>query len=210
MLGVTGRLFCYTKQMLKKIAPFLVAIIVIIAVVAYSLYQKYMIAATVNGTPISRLAVIAELEKQGGKKVLDTIITQELLLAQAKKENVSVSQAELDKEFKKIEITITEQGGTLDEALKQKGMTKADLSKEITLQVMVQKLVKADQIKITDKEVEDYMKANKDQFPADAKTKPDTNQIKETLKQQKLQIAIQKFITDLHTKAKINYFGAYK
>lgn len=196
--------------MSKKLTQTLAIVLVAIAVVSYVLYQKYMVAATVNGKPISRLAIISELEKQGGKNILDSIITQELIRDQAAKENISVSQAELDKELKNIETSVASQGGTLDEVLKQKGMTKTDLLNEIKLQVMVQKLVKADTIKITDKEVEDYIKSNKDQFPVNAKVKPDTNQIKETLKSQKLQTKIQEFITALRTKAKITYFGSYK
>lgn len=196
--------------MLKKIASIIFAVLIVMTLVSYFLYQKYLIAATVNDKSISRLEVVGELEKQGGKKVLDSIITQKLILEQAKKENISVSQAELEKELKKIEASVTSQGGTLDAALLQKGMTRADLSTEIKMQLIVQKLVKANAIKITDKEVEVYMNANKEQFPADSKTKPDTNQIKETLKTQKLQSKIQEFITGLHSKAKITYFGAYK
>ena len=196
--------------MSKKITPIIIIVLVIAVLLAFVMYQKYLIAATVNGTTISRLTVISELEKQGGKKALDTIITQELILAQAKKENISISQSEIDKELKTIEAGITAQGGTLDEALAQQGMTKNDLLKDVKIQAMVQKLVKADKITISDKEVDDYMKANKDQFPTNSKTKPDTIKIKESLKQQKLQAVIQKFITDLHSKAKITYFGMYK
>lgn len=196
--------------MLKKIAPIIGVVIVVIVFAAYFIYQNYLVAATVNGKPISRLTVIGELEKQGGKKILDTVITQQLIFDEAKKENIAVSQAETDKEIKNIEASVKAQGGTLDEALTQKGMTKADLNKEITLQVIVQKLVKSDSIKITDKEVDDYMKANRDQFPTDSKTKPDTTKIKDTLKQQKVDSEIQKYITALRGKAKISYFGSYK
>lgn len=195
----------------KKLTPIQIAAVVIILIIlGYVLYQNYLVAATVNGKPIGRLGIINQLEKQGGKSALDTVITQELIKDAAKKENITVSQADIDKEIKTIEATVKAQGGTLDAALAQKGMTKADLTSDIQLQVMVQKLVKADAIKITDEEVAKYMKDNKDQFPADAKEKPDTKLIKESMKQEKLQTKIQAFITDLHTKAKITYFGSYK
>lgn len=194
----------------KKIAPILIATLVVIATISYVFYQNYLVAASVNGKPISRLAVIAKLEKQGGKSVLDTIITQQLISEQAKKDNISVSQDEVDKEIKKIEASVASQGGTLDEALAQKGMTKADLSDEIKLQVTIQKLVKANEIKITDKEVEKYITDNKEQFPTNTKEKPDINQIKESLRQEKLQTKIQEFVTNLRKNAKITYFGSYK
>jgi foldase protein PrsA len=196
--------------MSKKIAPIIIAVLTIIAIALYFLYQRYLVAATVNGKTIGRLEVISELEKQGGKKVLDTVITQQLIRDQAKKENISVSQDELDKEMKKIEAGVVAQGGTLEGALAQQGLTKADLVKDVKLQVLVQKLAKVDQIKISDAEVEKYMKDNKAQFPANAKDKPDTSKIRDLLKQQKAQTMIQEFITALRSKAKISYFGTYK
>lgn len=195
----------------KKLTPIqIAAVVIVLAILGYVLYQNYLVAAIVNGKPIGRLGIVTELEKQSGKKLLDTVITQELIKEAATKANITVSQSDTDKELKTIEATVKAQGGTLDEALAQKGMTKADLTSDIQLQVMVQKLVKADDIKITDAEVTEYMKDNPEQFPANAKEKPDTNQIKESLKQQKLQTKIQSYITDLHTKAKITYFGSYK
>jgi FKBP-type peptidyl-prolyl cis-trans isomerase (trigger factor) len=112
--------------------------------------------------------------------------------------------------MKKIEAGVVAQGGTLEGALAQQGLTKADLVKDVKLQVLVQKLAKVDQIKISDAEVEKYMKDNKAQFPANAKDKPDTSKIRDLLKQQKAQTMIQEFITALRSKAKISYFGTYK
>lgn len=196
--------------MLKKLTSMLVIVLVILAVASYFLYQKYFIAATVNGKKISRLTIVEELEKQGGKKVLDSVITQELIVERAKKDKISISQSQIDAEIKKIEENVTSQGTTLDAALVQKGMTKDDLVKEIKLQLIVQKLAKTDEIKITDKDVEKYLADNKDQFPADSKTRPSNDQIKDTLKQQKVQEKIQEFLTNLRKDAKVEFFGSYK
>jgi len=196
--------------MKKNIKQIVGVSVLLVVVISYLAYQKYLVAATVNGKTISRLDIVRELEKQGGKNVLDGYITQQLIIEKAQKENITVSEQDIDKELKNIETSIKAQGGTLDAALEQKGMTRAQLNEDLQIQVMLQKLIKADEIKVTDKEVEVYIADNKEQFPADAKVKPDTKQIKEELRQEKLNSKIQEFVTNLRTSAKITYFGSYK
>src|SRR5688572_16109970 len=49
--------------------------------VLVSLYflRGVFVAATVNGKPISRLALVKELEKQNGKETLNSLVTKELI-----------------------------------------------------------------------------------------------------------------------------------
>lgn len=195
--------------MQKKIKPIIGISVIALIIILFSLNQKYLVAATVNGKTISRLAVVKELEKQGGKDVLDSLVTKQLIIDKAAKENITVSQKEIDNELKKIEESIKTQGGTLDEALKQKGIAKADLSKDLELQVMLQKLVKVDNIKVADEEVEKYLTENKELFAA-SKEAPDKAAIKEELKQEKVSTKIQEFLTAIRKDAKISYFGFYK
>ena len=102
----------------KSLAPIIIVIVIIIGFALFFGYQKYLVVATVNGQPISRLTVIKELENQGGKNVLETIITRELILQEAAKKNASANQNEINSELKKIEENVKSQGGTLEAALK--------------------------------------------------------------------------------------------
>ena len=151
------------------------------------------------------------MEKQGGQKVLDSIILKTLINQEAKKRKTGISQQEIDAELLKIENNVTSQGSTLDALLLQQGMTRSDLIGEIKLQLLVTKMVD-NNISITDKEADDYIASQKSQLSLDS-TQPapelTRDQAKTAIKQQKLQAKIQTFVADLKAKAKINYFIKY-
>lgn len=193
----------------KKTIQFILGLVILFVLIYFG--KKVFFAASVNGRLISRSSVIKELEKQGGQKVLDTIILKTLINQEAKKRKLSVSQKELDGELQKIEKTITTQGSSLDSLLLQQGMTKGDLESEIKLQLLVTKMV-GDDVSITDKEIEDYLTNQKEQSVFGSnKNAPELtkDQAKAAIKQQKIQAKIQTFISDLKAKAKINYFIKY-
>jgi len=187
---------------MKKAIVYIFIILIITGLIF--LGKKLFFAASVNGQLISRLSVIKELEKQGGKTTLDTIILKTLINQEGKKRNISVSENEVNMEISKVEKNIASQGATLDDLLQQQGMTKKDLTDEIKLQLLVTKMATSN-ISVTDKEIDDYLASQKDQSTLEL-TK---DQAKEAIKQQKLQEKIQTFVADLKSKAKINYFIKY-
>lgn len=214
------RIFCYTYSMALKNSRsnttlsnnsrsnLTMAVIVIIGIFVYALCRNYIVAATVNGKMVSRLAVIKELESQGGKKALDALVTRTLINQKAKEQNIQVSQKEIDAEIKKIDENIKAQGGTLDLALAQQGMTKANLVEQLTLQLKLEKLV-GGKTTVTDKEVDKYVTDNADLFPTGG-AQPPKAQIKAQLQQEKSKEAIQKYLEELKKSAKIQYSSVYK
>lgn len=195
------------KDKFKQPKVFIGLIVVILVVGAFFL-KGLFIAALVNGEPITRVAILSELEKQGGKQALSSLVNQALILQEAKKKNVQVSQGEIDASIKKIENSLKTQGQNLDTALAQQGMTKQDLLMQLKLRNLVEKLL-ADKIKLTDAEVADYIEKNKDTFPADMKEDEIRKNVEEQLKQQKLGSASQAWLQELNKNAKINYFVNY-
>lgn len=189
----------------KKTKIILAAVLVLVGAAFY--FRGLVFAASVNGSFISRVSVIKELEKQGGKSVLDSLITQKLVENEISKQKITVSQDEISQEIKKIEQQVTSQGGTLKEVLSSRGMTESDLQKQIILQKQMEKLL-ADKATVTDEEVEKYIKDNKVTIPAgqEAQTK---DQIKNSLRGQKLSQAADAFISELKSKASINYYVNY-
>ena len=196
--------FNYEIKFSKRLLIVVLVLILILALVYFS--RRYLIAVTVNDKFISRLAVLNKLEKQGGKKILETMITQVLIQQEAEKRKIIVNQKDIDGEMKKIEANVSSQGSTLDQALQTQGMTKNDLTEEIKIQLMLQKMAGND-IKISDKEIDDFINANKNQQGFDKEIPKE--QVATQLKQQKLQQKMQSFITDLKAKAKITYFVNY-
>lgn len=183
-----------------------VAVILIVIVLFFA--KRFFVVATVNGVPISRLSVIKELEKQGGKQVLKIIIDKKLIETELNKQKVSVTKEEIDIEIEKIKTQVTSEGGTLEMALAGQGMTKEELQEQITIQKKLEKLL-VDKVVVTDAEISSYIKDSKAISPKDVKMEDFRKQISEQLKQQKFQQEAQKWISDLTTNAKIKYYVNY-
>ncbi len=200
--------------MKKKISKFLkiftkrrliIALIVLLVLTGLYFSRSLIFAAWVNGRPVYRLSLTRELEKQGGKQVLEGLIEKALINSEAKKNNVKVEQSEIDSEIKKIEEAVSGQGLSLDEALKFRNQTRKDLAGQIKIQKIVEKLLSS-KIIITDAEAEDYFSKNKSLFGQNPIFDKVKDQVKSQLFQQKLSSEYSSWITDLITKAKILYF----
>lgn len=187
----------------------IVAVVVIIFVAAALYYYKgFFVAALVNGTPISRVSVIQELEKQSGKSALDSLITKQLIEGEARKKNITVSADEVNQEIKKIEGEILKQGASLQEVLSQQGMTEERLREQITIQKKIEKIL-ADKVSVSDAELDTYIKENKISPEKDEKPEDMKSRIKEQLKGQKFSQEAEGFVADLKASAKIQYFVKY-
>lgn len=196
----------YSFRISKKVLVLFVGLLLLAGLVYY--FRSLFVVATVNGTPITRIGFIQELEKQYGKQTLNSLVTKTLILQEAKKKNVSVSDTELSAELKKIEDSYTKQGQKLDELLKQQAMSREDFKERIEVQKLIEKLLEKDII-VTDKEVEEYMEKNKDLFPEGADQKTTKENIKQQLRQQKLGDKFQSWIDTLQKNAKITYYLQY-
>ena len=198
-----------TTKFPKKLFLYVIILLVVVGGIYFG--KKTFFAASVNGQLVSRLSVIKDLEKQGGKKVLDTIILKTLINQEANKRKLSLSKSEIDDEIRKIEVNVTTQGSTLDALLAQQGMTREDLTAEIKLQLLVTKMVDGN-IKVTDKEIDSYLALQSGQNSAGLSQSTPTLsrvQAESAVRQQKLQSEIQSFVADLKAKAKITYFINY-
>jgi foldase protein PrsA len=190
---------------IKKSQLMLFAICAGIVLVLGALFfsKGFFVAATVNGSPISRLSVIQELEKQGGKQALESIITEKLIKKELEKNAVVVESSAVDTKIKEIESQVVSQGGTLEDALIEQGMTIEELKEQLQTQLKLEKIV-ADKVVVTDEEVDSYITTNDIPSSEEAKV-----QIKEQLRQQKFQAEAQKWIADITAKANIKYYVTY-
>ena len=184
-------------------------ILVIIIIAALLFYFKGLfVAATVNGQPILRLSLIKELERKGGKQMLSSLVTQTLILQEARKRNIDISQKEIDEQVKNVEGSLKKQGQSLDTALTFQGSTRKDFVTQIKLQKLVEKMLEKE-IKVADKEVEDYIEKSKSSIPKDMKSEEVTASAKQQIKQQKLGEKFQQWLQKLQSAAKIQYFVNY-
>lgn len=191
------------KGRIKK--SLLIPIILIILAGLLFYFKGLFLAATVNGQPIWRYNLIRELEKQSGKRALDAIVTKELVLQEAKKQNVTISDDEVNKEIDKLKENLKKENQDLNQLLASEGISEPEFREQIRLQKIVEKIAGKD-IQITDQEVSDYISKNKDMFPKDSKPEDLKAQVKDQLIQQRLSEKIQEWITSLRNEAKINYY----
>lgn len=185
---------------------FIVAALVIILLAGLLyFFRSLFIVAIVNGQPIDRISFTKELEKAAGPQILNQLVTKALVLQEAKKQNVAISDNEIAAEIKKIEDQLTAQGQKLDDALAAQSMTRKDLQEQIRIQKLAEKML-AKEVEITDKEVDDYVTQNKDALQQSSNSGELKKQVREQLKQQKLQERFRTWLQELQQKAKILYF----
>jgi parvulin-like peptidyl-prolyl isomerase len=188
----------------KKIVIFNVALLVLIVVLGVIGYVRFWNVATVNGVPISRIAYIKSLEKQGGKQVLDSMIDDALVLNEGKAKGVNVDQKTIDDEIATIEAQLKNQGQTLDSALLASGMVKADLEKQIKIQ-KIESVLSATKTEITQVQIDDFLTTNKAQLPT-GKTKAELEDLaRQQLTMEASQSAATTWLDNLRSSAKIIY-----
>ncbi len=202
---VSGSIVISYRQ-LALIGASLLAFILII--VAFLFTRGYIVAATVNGTPISRLAIVTELEKQGGKQALEAAIQQQLLQNALQEKDIIIEDRIVDEEIKLIEENVKSQGGTLEAALEQQNMTLDILREQIKSQKGIE-LAIADKLAVTDEEVASYAKTAGIEKPAEMSEVEFSEAIKEQLKQQKFQTEAAIWVQSLTDSANITYYISY-
>ncbi|MBI2056566.1 MAG: SurA N-terminal domain-containing protein [Candidatus Sungbacteria bacterium] len=184
----------------------ILVVVVVLGGLIY-MYKGIAVAALVDWRPISRVAVIKQLEKNSGKQALDALIVEKLVQSELKKAGTLVTDEEVSAEIKKIEETIAAQGGTLDQLLEMEGVTKDELKKQLRTQIQVKKFF-ADKTAVADEEVSKYIKDNKITVPKEG-GEEFKKQIKEQLEGQKLNQAAGEWVETLRSKASIRYFVNY-
>lgn len=165
--------------------------------------RSWIIAATVNNKPIYRYSLVKRLEKDYGKQAMENMVREELLKQEGKRRNITVSQADVDNEFKEIDASLKSQGTSLDDALKQQNLTKEAVTDSIRMQILASKLV-ADKTKVTEAEIKQYKEQNKEFLPKDQSEEQINKTVEGYLRDQKEAQEIDKMLNELKGKARIN------
>lgn len=194
------------KKPTLKSFYFPVAILAIAAIIYFG--KGFVVAAMVNNQPVSRLGILAELEKTQGRKILDQKINEILILQEGRNNNLQIKEQDIADRVGKIEEQVKQQGQSLDDALKTAGMTKEELNDQVRMELIVEKIL-GDKVQITDEEIKTSFDENKAYYPEGTTLDTAKEDIRESLRQQKLSTEFTTWIQDLKNKAKINYFVSY-
>lgn len=194
------------RRMVSVKAAIILAMLVIIITLGVA-YKGLFIAATVNGSPVSRLAVVRRLESTSGRGALDSLITEKLIERELDKNNIHAAEEEIDAKIKTVEEQVAAQGTSLKDALASEGITVAEFRKQASIQTRIEKMFQ-DKTRVSDEEVAKYIADNKVTLPKgqEAETK---GQIKEQLKSSKLNQEIRGWVDSIRAGASIKYFVKY-
>ena len=164
-------------------------------------------AALVNGSPVTRLEVVKELEKSSGKQTLDNIVTKKLILQELQKKNITVSDDDVNKEIDSIKKSLEGQGANLDQLLLEQGQTMESLRENVKIQKGIEKLFESE-VTVSDEEIKSYYEDNKAAFGE--KTFDELKEdIKKQLFSQKLSSKYGEWVAKVKSDAKIQYFVNY-
>lgn len=191
------------KRMNTKVISLALAVVVI-GLLAYK-FGPWLVPAIVDNRPVTRFELWSRLEKNYGTQSLDDMVNEKILDKAIADAHVKVDQTKLDNQIKALEKQFETTGG-LDEALKQRGLTRADLEKQVRTQLSVEELL-ADKINPTDEEVQKQFDAGAASTYKDQKFDAVKDSIKEELKQTKLRDAFLAWFADIKKSAKVKTFG---
>ncbi len=194
-----------TRQEQPKNLGKIIFAIAALAILGFVLYQNrsLFVVALVDNKPIWRPAFEQRVLSQVGQKTLDEMINEQVIMNEAAKKGISVSAADVDAKISDIQKTLPK-GTTLDSALSSQGMSLADLRRQLSLQLTIEKLL-GNQIQVTDQEIAKFIEENKSFLTAtdEASLKVEATQ---ALQSQKRNTEFQKLFSSLQKNAKVTKF----
>lgn len=186
----------------------IVGFLVVIVLLLLYYFKGLLVAAVVNGKPIFRLTVVSDLEKQAGKEVLDSLITRNLLIQEAERRGIVVTEEDVNKEVKKVSDDVAAQGQKLDQLLEAQRLTMSEFRDRIRIQKIVEKMFEKE-MQVSQTEIDKFVEENQETIPQDMSPEALREGAKQQLQQQKLNDLVQKLIARLKKEAQIKYFVTY-
>ncbi len=169
------------------------------------LLKDEVIVASVNGQPVTRWALVRNLEQQSASTVLENMTLKLLVEQELKKAGVAVSDEEMEAEITKIEEQLAAQGQNLDDLLEAQGLKRAEVKEQLALSKGLEKLL-SDKVTVSEEEIQAYFDENKAMMGADVVFEEIKEDIRTQLQQEKLVTEQQKWFAEIKKSAKINYY----
>lgn len=171
-------------------------------------YKGLFIAATVNGYPISRIAIIKKLEEQAGQQVLDALVSEMLITQEARKANLFVTDQEVDDEINRVKGQFKDQNQDLDAILLSQSISQKDFRQRVKVQLLFEKLVSGE-IEVTAQEIDEFIKTNKSFLPTNLSEEKLKEMVNQELRSQKIADKYNSWISQAKQNSDINYFIEY-
>ena len=158
------------------------------------------VVATVDGEPIRRAEYDRAVASGAGEQILDGLVTEKLVLAEAKRRGITVddgkSAALLDEQKQAFDSDEEYQA-----ALRQAGLTEDDLRKRLRLTELLRQMV-SDKTQVSDEEISGAYTNLRDRYQGQTLDQA-RDRIREDLQRQKANTAIPALLEQLKVNAKI-------
>ncbi|TDL83430.1 foldase [Peribacillus frigoritolerans] len=118
--------------------------------------------ASVNGEKISKDEVYSLLIDQGGRQLVDYLITEKIIEQESDKQDITISNDAVEEEYQTV---IASYGGeeAFIQQLETSGGTAQDVKKDLETNLKIEKLLEPE-IKISEDEMKTYFDGNKESF----------------------------------------------
>ena len=184
----------------RTIACLIILAAVIGVLIGYGLFRpKEVAVASVNGEKITKDQLYNVMLKSGGKDALDSLISQKLVALEVNKQNVVVSNEEVQTELQKYYDNYGSED-TFNQELTKNGYTLEEFKKEIINELSIRKILEP-QITITDEEMKSYFEENKTMFTTQGQTanfEASKADVREALLQSKMETQYSIWIDSLY------------
>jgi len=166
--------------------------------------NTWPVVAMVGFTPVFRHQVNQALFKQGGKNVVEGIVTERLVKGELAKKGISVSDSQADAKIEEVKKSLGE-GVDFDALLAEKGLTVDEVRSQVKIQLGLEQII-ASQATVSAEEVDKYVKDNGAFLngTTDAEKRASAEKM---LADQKVQTGISTWIEELKTRSKVWYIG---
>jgi parvulin-like peptidyl-prolyl isomerase len=190
------------QKVFSPVRIFGVLILIGLAILVWR-HKGIIMAGTINNQPIWRWDLEKRMVARSGNQVFEEMVNESLLKSAAAKKGITVTDTELNQKVKDIEKSLNGQISLAD-ALSQQGMSMDEFRRQVSLQIMVEKLT-ADSVKVSEDDVTKYIDQNKSLLTATDEAGMRT-EARQNLIREKQSTAFQKIFDDLKKAAKIKNY----
>lgn len=190
-----------TKKLISK--QVLIGALVLVLISIFIFKKHWLVSAVVNNQLVFSPQVLTRLYSDFRQLAVSEIINERLIMQEAKKRNVSVSNEEVKSRIAELESQV---GGNeaLISILAQEGTGLGSLARRLKMQLILEKVF-ADEATVSAEEVDDYIKNYKSTLIA-SDSASQRVEAETVLKQNKLGVLINQKFSEIRNSATIQTY----
>jgi len=160
----------YTKSNTLVIVVVSVIVVAIAMAATILFLNKSVAIATVNGQKITKEDLYNAMYENAGSATLDNMVTELLIEQEAEKQDIAVTDNDVQKRLDKIIEQNFSSEAEFEQALMMYNMTRGDMEKNIKTELLMTGILRKD-IQISEEEMKEYFDDNRSYFDSEEEVK---------------------------------------